>query len=234
MNINYIVACYLGTRRNQPLHPTGTFISKHLEFLKDTDAVSRITLSISIEDRLQEEAVRDLMEPYKSYSPHIKLILRDNRGHSYGAWNDAICHSLESGEKFDYYFCIEDDYVPVTKDFAIPFVDKVTDSTGYVCQVAQDTHGHRHAAVSNGLIPYRAASLMYKGMNTVFKVTQSKTYIEGERNQIHFLDYLDDSGFEMVDCSDTTTTEYLALNHSGSTSIQKFGSGPNVIAPIVV
>ena len=218
--INYIVALYFGTRvskKHNELISKSPFylLDEHLSFLKDCNTnITQVTFVINGEkpDGFLERIENNLPDYVK-----VKVVERKNQGFSYGGWNDVIVQCLEDNSNFDYYFIIEDDYVPTVDNFYEPFVEKCTNENPFVCGLI----GHiprQHPAISNGLLQNKACKHVYEQCKNVFVglcVTPGDSYLEAWSTQINFMDNFTSLGFTFNDIID----KYCSPFHSSSTDV---------------
>ena len=226
--INYLVACYLGERRapryideirKNPFY----FVKKHLEFLETIDInnshIKKATFVFNINSK---EEINLIMNYFKNYAeniknniqnPKIRILVRENLGLSYGAWDCGIIKNLvENNNEEDFFFLIEDDYIPKTKDFYKPFVEKCSFSTPYVCQYGVIARDKYHASISNGIILAEACKVILNNYEKVFSYefdlkdyeyeSSEEVYFEAVLCQINFYDYFMLTGFKLDDISD--------------------------------
>jgi len=216
MKIHYIVSVYIGKRLTQsvnrliekdPYH----FIKKHLECLSKFKVpdISKVTFVISKNDAEIDEHAKDVLQEYDLDIP-VEFILRENLGMSYAGWNEVIHKSLENGDDYDYFFLIEDDYVPHIDYFYNYFVEAANERTFFVAQKYMNFSENAHPAVSNGLVSYRLAKDVKAKMGSVFKVDVSTgDYWLGVQNQIHYLKNAQSMGYEFHDVESTTIVPFL-------------------------
>jgi hypothetical protein len=236
--INYIIAGYIGRRRSGG--PAGELlIKRHLDYLqKNNVRVDRISVVISADNEVNARLGLKVINSYTNYYTEIKTFVRHNVGFSYAAWNDAINQSLERGDDFDYYFLIEDDYIPARSDFIDVFVSKLNGQTAFACQKVFDAMPggfQRHAAVSNGVLDARAARIIHNQFGVVFDIEPAVNYPQAERNQVQFLNNVIKSGYKFSDTSDVASIHYLD-NPGGNGQFIKImneDSGPPLLLPIV-
>ena len=234
MTTNYIVVGFLGKRRmSHGIKPEEHF-RIHLEKLRRLNApLDRVTIVVNADEPDEIIRAAKVIGPFKDYYTELKVLIRHNVGHSYGGWNDAINACIKNGEEFDRYFLIEDDYVPVVADFVEPFQKAWRDDTGYVCQKVSEGHGQVHAGASSGLILNTVAKESYAKNGSVFSVRPSAKYIEGEWNQVHFLDYITDMGYKIHDCMEYAALAWGDRNTAARSYRTLIGEGKPVLEPIV-
>lgn len=128
--INYIVAFYIGKNRGYDhykhkfVYDPLFFVREHVKFVETCN--SNIFPTFVFNDDIPDSIKTDIID----LCPNIEIIFRPNNGFSYGAWNDAIIKNIDL---YDYFFIIEDDYIPTSADFCEPFLNKISDIVPYVC-----------------------------------------------------------------------------------------------------
>lgn len=235
---NYIVVLYMGHRRTSNVSAPLVMLHKHLDFLQQNKIpLQRVTVVVNCEQDADFAALADTITYYDNYYVDLKVRMRHNSGFSYGGWNDTINACIEEGDDFTEYFLIEDDYVPVVHDFLDIFRSRMIDNVAFVCQkVFYNTHGvYKHAAISNGLLAAPAALRSYNIYGSALSVLPAKTYADAEWNQVHFLELIQEVGFDMTDISDIASVEFLSRQNSGYVKIEHGNATkPAVLEPIVV
>jgi hypothetical protein len=117
---------------------------------------------------------------------------------------------------------MEDDYVPTTSDFLDTYESKMEPGVAFVCQklshkeLSQMFGTQKHAGISNGLLLASAARESYEKFGSALLTmaprgsNEDTTYGEDSiLMQVHFLDYITDIGYKMVDCSDICSVPFL-------------------------
>lgn len=219
MSSAYIVACYFGARRvHDKVYEDNprNYIDHHIEQLtKLNHSFDEILFSINGEDK-------GIAIPDKIDGVPVRVFSRENIGMSYGAWNYAM---YQTDNKYDYYFIIEDDYIPVIDNFDKIFLDEFRDnSTAYVCSL----YKWGHAAITNGMIatepvvavggvPY-APSSNYGANETV--------------GQVGFSRILETHGFGVEDIAGKYSIPFL--DAKGGMIFYGNPGGQRVISPIVL
>jgi hypothetical protein len=213
-NITYIACFFLGERRNtlaekEPL----VLLNKHMDFLSNLPKNSKIKKAMFV---LNSNTPNDLSQIEKDFfslcekvvsNLPIEIIVRENIDFSYGAWNRAIQQDIENKNKTDYYFLIEDDYLPTTKDFYNAYLSFMKNNVAYVASyidyATESDHGHLAAlgiqekvyefipSISNGLLSANAARAISKKYDKIFNLYNAQTYDYAVANQISFLNYFD-------------------------------------------
>lgn len=228
MNIVYIVCLYFGNRR-QGYNKEDRFhlLREHMKFLSqcnDTD-IKRAKIVINLDGYSSPVVIKDIFNEYKT-PMKVDLILRDNFDFSYGAWNTGIIHDINEYGDADYYFLIEDDYLPLSKEFYLPFVKKINNKTKFVCCLCSKTnsdlkeiaikHGilekhipKIHASISNGLLDGGVAKDIYEKYQSIFLLTNSDNYYFADMNQLIFLYNLTNEGFSIDDISKDYALPFL-------------------------
>ena len=213
-NIGYIVACWLGERRNQALgviNGNAYFnIDLHVEALnnlehsiKEAVFVFNGSGTLPCYKKEVDEARRILL--HVKPPTKVTVLYRDNTIGSYGAWQSGLDYfkGLKgAGRKIDYTVLVEDDYIPVLDNFdsVLASYVKDDDKIGYVCQVDSKSANkegecarRRHAAVSNGLVDNEIYNKVgfNVGPGTPFRAAQ-----------LHYLENFFSNGYEMVDITE--------------------------------
>lgn len=216
--ITYIVATYLGKRRSKLYNRCWDIdiyflVRKHLEQLSKLDVpeISQIVFAVNHYNYTVDQGIKNIVGEYKLKIP-VEVIYRANEGLSYGAWNDSMVELLE--RPTDYYFLIEDDYLPVADKFYQHFIDQVTEATGFVGQLINYNHPTVHPSISNGLMPYTTAKALYVEKKSILNLIPAANksdggYLEGTQNQITCLQHIIDKGLEIKDVSQTTYIPFL-------------------------
>lgn len=226
--INYIVALYFGSRLSpycnsllskDPLY----FFRKHIEFLQ-TCSSSELDATFVVSGIYPEEL--------REYSSRYNILSRENIGFSYGAWNDAIKLNVESG-KYDYFFMIEDDYIPTTPDFYKPFVDRATLQTPLVCSKAGGSGDQAiHPQISNGIIRADVCKIIYNKYNNIF-IYVGDDYNSAYYTQVNYINNLKDMGYNITDILDQYSSVF---NISDINKNINFGNPelPTLLTPIKI
>lgn len=220
MKIHYIVSVYIGERLTQsvnrlikkdPYH----YIKKHLECLKKFKVpdIAKVTFVISKNNQKIDEGAKKIVQEHK-IGANVEVILRENFGMSYSAWNEVISNSIDKNEEYDYFFLIEDDYVPNVDYFYQYFVDVCTPKTFFVAQKYMNFDTNPHPAISNGLLSYEQAKNAKQNFGSVFKTDSSNSdYNTGIQNQINYLKNGQTLGCEFPDVEKTTFIPFLDRTH---------------------
>jgi hypothetical protein len=198
--INYIVACYMGNRRQQNVDPLA-YVKNHIKWLEITKEIDNAIFVFNdasyIKHNRQEEAVELVIEAGHDY------IIRDNINFSYGAWEEGI-KSIIKEDKYNYSFLIEDDYIPSQEILIDPFIKRFkygelnNIEIGFVAcfydtLISDPNHTPSHAAISNGLISHTAIRdtisqnleifrLFRRNENPSIASNQTKTDLDRERD----------------------------------------------------
>lgn len=222
--INYVVALYVGERRNRKVSeltkdPT-FFIRKHLNVLRSLNIplIKKVTFVISPSNLLEkDQEALNYIHQNKNKLPGIEIdgfIGENNLNHSYGSWNFAMKKHINDGLHF---FLIEDDYIPSTDEFYLPFLNKISNTTAFVCQL-YDKLGQRdfHAAISNGLMNVEAAKKHLEKFEDCIFVRKEQTdlVLAGVRAQLKFLMMFNRIGFANADVSDGYCHPFLCTKHN--------------------
>jgi len=218
MKVNYVVAVYLGPRRSKLMKMlnvinTTYHIESHLEALKTLNIkeISRVTFVINEYSNETTELAKKLITDYP-IDVEKEIIVRKNSGFSYGAWQDAILSTI-TDNMFDYYFLIEDDYVPVDSEFLNIFLEKIQsrNDIAFVAQLWRDNH----ASISNGLLSTKAINNIYtlNSQEKIFDLKLGDSYDDAIYNQLKYLRYFQDANYKFTDITDVSTIPFLESDH---------------------
>lgn len=232
-SIKYIFPLFFGTRRSSLyndaiINNKFALLDKHIEYLNNCpDAISGAIIVINGESP-------DNLESYlqENLKKQFEVVKRENIGFSYGAWNDAIVKDIIDGNKTDYYFLIEDDYIPSVKKFYTPFVKRCCKNVAYVCCMYGAFGGNKnHAAISNGLISGKFCRNIYEKHNQIFSFAGS-SYVDGASTQVDFLKYFEEEGYDFTDILDKYSSPFLNFS---ANDIKIFGEETNksLLKPII-
>jgi hypothetical protein len=233
-DIAYIACFFLGERRNvlaekEPL----VLLNKHIGFLSKLPKNSKIKKAIFV---LNSDSPNDLNQIEQDFvslcedgikNIPIKILVRQNVDFSYGGWNDAIQQDIESKSNIDYYFLIEDDYLPIKKNFCDAYLDFMKNKVAYVASYIDYSNEYHQShlttlgiqeevyefipSISNGLLSASAARIVYKKYNTVFNLYQATNYDYAVANQITFLNYFLGIRYKIDDISSQYAVPFLAI-----------------------
>lgn len=242
--VNYIAAFYIGDNRTSQYYQKAFyadplyFFRRHLRLIDRLDNITRYSFVINddISDVLKSEIIS------LASNKNLDIFFRENSGYSYGAWNDVILHNLKD---YDYFFLIEDDYLPADKNFVFPFVNKLKNNVCYVCSLAVEISNEnnymvtaqegkfKHPSISNGMISAAACRQVVKNYNSLFRIKPGKVIDDGYWNQIYFLKNFTDLGYDILDITDEYSSPYL---NSTNGSIKIFGDPnlPSLLEPIQI
>lgn len=226
--ITYIVAAWLGPRRakyyTQKFFEDPYFLIKqHIVNLSvlGSDSIEKIIIVVNENDPSIDHNLQNELSKLNCSIPY-EVLLRPNLGFSYAAWNHGICHCLENNTSSNYFFLIEDDYVPIRNDFHESFLKEFSKQEfGAVFQLYIAMHGlQKHAAISNGMLDRNIAKKCLNKYGTVFNLRYEKTYAAAQDNQVIFLDYIR-SEAEIADISKSECIPFYDINVN---RIVKFGN----------
>ena len=236
MKIAYIVSLFFGTRRVQSQGYRADrleYLNKHLEQLgKLEHNISKVIFVINEEtqrefSKIETQRAIEKISNFKSIDSSV--IVRENEGYSYGAWDAAL---KKYSKDFDYCFLIEDDYAPVVDNFDEKFREYFSkdERLGYVCQLWWNHKGGTvfHAGISNGLIK-TSAYLSTEGFQLV-DCKGKTSYNHGIENQKFFLTPLIEKGYTAMDIGDKYRNYFL--NHLSEILTYGNENGEDLILPI--
>lgn len=240
-NIHYIVCFYLGHRRsvkfNNIIDNDQTyFLRKHLEFLQTCGTeITEATFVVNgdVPKEFAEYALQNAPKNVK-----INVAGRKNHGFSYGAWNDVIADNIRRENRHNYYFMIEDDYLPCRPDFYKPFVEKCTDETPFVCCKVSPSNidSKGHPAISNGIIQGKACEYMLLKWDHIFHILEERlcnnSYDNAYLIQTYYFIHFEREGFGFTDVAE----EYcFPFHESINDTISYHGNtnGERLILPLL-
>lgn len=243
--VNYIVANYIGPLRSyahyqdlfnrDPLF----FVRRHLDFLQTIHDPDQVFATFVFNDDIAPSIRAKLDELY----PHnFEIIYRKNSGFSYGIWNDTIIINQNS---YDYFFLIEDDYIPTIGDFLTPFKNRCKGDVAFVCGLVEEASSQRFPgrvspnqtafpfpSISNGLISGEACRDIYKKYGSVFNINSNNDYNSAYNNQIYFCKYFTDNNYKIVDILDEYSSPY---NNATQRELKIYGGKkPPLLEPIII
>ena len=236
VKIAYIVSLFFGARRVQSQSYRAdrlAYLNKHLEQLEKLNHnISKVIFVINEEtqresSKIETQRAIEKISSFKNIDSF--LIVRENEGYSYAAWDAAL---KKYSKDFDYCFLIEDDYAPVVNNFDEKFKEYFDkdDKLGYVCQLWWNHRGDSnfHAGISNGLIK-ASAYLSTEGFQLV-NCKGKSSYNQGIENQKFFLTPLIEKGYTTMDIGDKYRNYFL--NHLSEIITYGNKNGEDVILPI--
>lgn len=244
--VNYIAAFYIGNNRgyehykrkfaSDPLF----FVNKHVEFLNSCNDKRISLVTFVFNDDISNDVLSKLAS-IKLHNYELQIVVRKNSGFSYGIWNDTITQNLD---KADYFFLIEDDYVPCDTDFCSKFIEFVSDETPYICGFADKVTDvtapnitakgiYTVPSISNGMIKSTACKEVFGKYGTIFKLNQNNDYPSAWDNQICFYTYFFEMGYGMADILSKYSSPFLYCNGN---QMKIFGDAqlPSLIMPIAI
>lgn len=243
--VNYIVANYIGPMRTysnyqnifnrDPLH----FLKKHLNFIQ-TAKIDDLVATFVFNDDIDDEIKKAIL--LLATNSNAEMIFRKNSGFSYGIWNDIIVDHIND---YDYFFLIEDDYLPSKKDFLQHFIKRTSDSVAFVCGMIEEASNKRYPdrvsadqepfcfpSISNGLITAESCKKILENHDSVFKINLNNDYSSAYNNQIYFCKYFTDLGFKLTDILDEFSSPYYDATRK---CIKVYGHNKeSLLEPIIV
>ena len=229
--INYVVTNFLGERRFAPSLKEDVlfFIKQHIQFLNDNKISSIKKVTFVLNKCNDSERDNKFIEYINNLEMDVEfeLIVRENKGFSYGAWQEVVAKNTE----FDYHFLIEDDYVPTSPKFIDYFMEQMKENTVYVCCIFE----RGHCAMSSGLLNNKIVKNETRlDADKILNVTNFETndYIHGVDNQRNFMLNFIELGYEINDLSETN--RWLFLNHIGNISQHGNLEGEVLLKPLDV
>jgi hypothetical protein len=236
--INYVPVFYIGPNRNYASYQEKFkndpmfFVRYHVKFLNtcENSKIKRTTFVFNddISDELKDLILQTVS---KIKTMEVEVIFRENCGFSYGAWNDVIKKNLND---FDYFFLIEDDYIPVKPDFYEDFVDRCTPEYPYVSTFVDEYQpGKFCASCSNSIIRADVCKDILQKYNELFLVNPTNILQDAWNTQMNFLNLFTQSGYGMRDILHKYSTP-----HNSDCNINRitvFGNKdlPHILVPII-
>lgn len=216
--ITYIIATWLGPRRES--YYTEQFesdpyflIKQHVTNLSvfENDNIEKIIIVVNKNDESIDTNLQIELNKINCKIPY-EIILRENTGFSYAAWDAGIRHCIQNETDSDYFFLIEDDYVPVQDNFYQCFLNKFSDNIGGVFQLYTPLYGLKyHAAISNGMIRRTVVDTCIQKYGNVFNIQFNTTYIAAQQNQETFLEYISLES-TICDITDVASVPFYDIN----------------------
>lgn len=220
LRINYIASFYVGPNRTFPYYQKAFkedplyFVYRHIEFSNFAENISKFTFVIN--DDIADDLKDKIYE--LTHNKNIEICFRQNSGYSYGAWNEIVSKNLKS---YDYFFLIEDDYIPSITNFTLPFLQRFKNNTAYVCSlmveinnkinemVPKDIGQFKHPSISNGMLSAKVCNQVLEKYKTLFRLQPGITKEIGYWNQIYFLKNFTDLGYDISDTTDEFSSPYM-------------------------
>jgi hypothetical protein len=191
--VNYVVALYLGKRRNgivQDCIDLDPFYLLKSHFLSihryKMDGIHKVTFVVSPSENVEAESkLEEVFHQYKDLCSKKEieyelLINPDNRHISYGSWHHGVLTGL-SDERTKHFFLLEDDYVPCSDNFHHPYVSASQPDVCYVCQMwasnpdPKTAHSGR-IAITNGLLNADISREIFQKHGRCFMLDSSRDY----------------------------------------------------------
>lgn len=250
MKVAYCACFFFGERRFERVSGIKQekyfYLRKQLDFISSNPKyIDTFYIIVNSTAEANQEEIIDIVNSYE-ININVITIFRENINLSYGAWNDAIKIDVQNNGGHDYYFLIEDDYIPISPSFIDAFLSKIKDKTAFVAvrvspplpDDIQNLKSHIeindedlpviHASNSNGLLNGLAVKEMLEKYENVFLIFSSSTYEFAETNQLMFLQMFVKNGYSITDISD----RHLEIFNHNDGSLQRTGSGSAIIVPI--
>lgn len=233
VNINYVIITCFEKRRDlykKYLNDKFFYIKKHLEILSIIKHnLSQITV---VANRLNNKLDQNDIDTIKNLiQKPYKLFIRNNIGGSYGAFK--YINTIYSN-KFDYYFFMEDDYVPILNDFDALFLKQMhRQNCDYLALKVDEDHYDeqhsrgKHASISIGLLSNESIkSFDYNSLIDNRSKDLSIKYIEYSENQFIFSNEILKNGF-LINKINGYGLKYWAVDR-----LTILKSGQEIITPI--
>ena len=234
-NINYIPAFYIGNRvhtdyntllQKNPL----IMVEKQIESLNKTD-IKFVTFAFNLDDLSIANDIKKKVDSYE-INFEYECFFRKNKGCSYGAWNDVIIKNLNN---FDYFFIIEDDFIPATSNFYKPFIDRCNYNTPYVCEFTDSSwKGIPHASIPHGVMEAKACKFIFEKYGNVLQTYEYDNKLETfYKIQMECYEYFIKEGFGITDILDKYSAPFMS---SPTRQITIFGNpkNPILLNPVIL
>ena len=223
-NVNYIISFYNGPRRCYGSYRGIEFATKHIEFLNNNLPNIGLVSFVIQESKtsLDEELIEFINSSDIKFN--YEIILRENEGLSYGGFSHVM---RKNHTKYGWSFIIEDDYIPILKDFLKYFWGEFKQDIIYVCSFYQN----RFASISTGMI---SNNLMRGNINVLKEYVGNGYYGSGGDCQIHFMTEFYKLGFCFADITKVAYTLFLHC-HGGDDPIHiRYPKHSRVLLPLII
>lgn len=217
--ITYIIATWLGPRRanyyTQKFLEDPYFLIRHhvtnLSVL-DCSNIDKILIVINENDPIIDAGLIHELNKLNCSVPY-EILIRPNLGFSYAAWNHGMQYCIENKTNSNFFFLIEDDYVPIQRNFYQYFLSEFNSpQIGAVFQLYTDLYGlKKHAAISNGMIKRDIAETCLNTYKTIFDLKFDNSYMSAQANQVIFLDHIK-TKYEITDISESACIPFFDIN----------------------
>lgn len=234
--VHYVVVFYIGPNRNytsyQHLFRTDPLMMfrKHVDYVNSSS--SHLQSATFVFNHDLDQQIKDQVDNFQNFQKPVEIHYFDGPGFSYGAWNEVIKKKIND---YDYFFLIEDDYIPTRPDFYQPFVDRCNDRCPYVCSyVEEKSPGKFVASSSNAIIQAEQCRLIYSKYQDVFAELNCYNLPQAWHTQTNFLNFFTQEGYVMADVLDQYKT--LHMLNCNINQLVSFGNAnaPALIEPIIV
>lgn len=235
--INYVPAFYYGPRMHSlyssTLQKNAFFmVDKQIEALnKYGKGIDLVTFVFNLDNLNDGEIIkREISKREVNFK--YEVLCRLNRGASYGAWDEVIKKNLND---FDYFFIIEDDFIPAAEEFYQPFIDRCVNNVAYVCMFADKDRPYLnvpHAAIPHGVVDGAVCRKVMSNQGNVFKIyNHENSYSVFYKIQMEFFEYFVKEGYVISDILDQYSSPYM---DSSNISTRVYGNpvNPVLVSPI--
>lgn len=192
--VNYIVALYLGKRRNGMVQdcmdqdPFYLFKSHMLAIHRhEMGGVHKVTFVLNPSENVEAESKMDeVFNDYVSICSkkdiEFELIRNpDNKHISYGAWHYGVVNGLKD-QRTQHFFLLEDDYIPCMDNFCYPYLERSGPDISYVCQLwtpaSNQSKGMNagRVAITNGLLNAELSRTVFEKYGRCFMLDVTPEY----------------------------------------------------------
>lgn len=214
MRTAYVVACWFGERRvvdHDYLANRGLYIEWQIKKLGEIKHSFDSIIFVVNENGMS------FPFPDKIGDTDVEHIYRPNIGMSYAAW-DLAYQTFKND--FDFFFFMEDDYIPFIDNFDDIFMSKMAEDVGYVCSL----YNGDHASISNGMVRTQA-------LNDVGWVPHAQSNVYGQVEsfgQVGFSKAIEGAGWKIDHVFDDYSIPFMHV----ASGIINYGNGEVIIAPV--
>jgi hypothetical protein len=237
-SINYIIAIYIGPNRPYPKYQEKFkndpmfFVKTHVDFLnKCYDSNIQLATFLFNEDMSDELKQIAIQTINQIKTMNVEIVFRPNIGFSYGGWNETIKRNIND---YDYFFLIEDDYIPINSKFYEDFVTHCTLEYPFVSTLVNEyAPGKLHAACSNSIVRADVCKIILERYKELFLVVKSNIANDAYHTQMTFLDLFTSLGYGMRDMTYKYSTPFNCNCYTNEIKIYGNKELPPILVPII-
>jgi len=219
----YVVNFYLGERRKmlEPYREDKFYLLKtqikHLEEVKHS--LDKIIFNFNVDiDHYSYLTEVYKITPKKIKDTEVEIIIRENKGISYGAWSDVFGKYQLS---YDFYIFNEDDYFFVQHNWDQYLINKHNSYSdcGYLCPFLREPHRHngfrKYAGLSTGIASSKNLKKIWDKFG-MLPHSKESDYISGEEAQIRFSFAFLEIGLNIYDIRDDYRVNFAWTEEDGN------------------